>query len=77
MLDLRDPMFNRFGSVNVLNDLIDQIRDNKVIPFVGAGMTIDIYGSWGSALMQIMDGNIFKKITGKNLLKDFGIGLKM
>ena len=59
MLDLRDPKFARFGNINTLKSLIDLIKNNNVIPFVGAGMSIDIYGSWGTALERIMDGHIF------------------
>jgi hypothetical protein len=41
---LEDPEFVRIGNnVSTLKKLIAQIRRNKVIPFVGAGMSIGIY----------------------------------
>ena len=52
-------MFNRFGNVSTLRSLTGLIKDKRVIPFVGAGMSIDIYGSWGAALERIMDGHVF------------------
>ena len=57
MLDLEEPKFKRFGNENVLKDLTNIIKGNRVIPFVGAGMSIDIYGGWGLALKSIMKGN--------------------
>jgi len=61
MLNLTDSKFNRFGNVNILEDLTDIIKNNRVIPFVGAGLSIDIYGSWDSALMSIMEGHNYGK----------------
>ncbi|MDR0491742.1 MAG: SIR2 family protein [Oscillospiraceae bacterium] len=59
MLDLNDPKFKPFGNLSTLRDITDLIKNNRIIPFVGAGMSIDIYGSWDSALRRIMDGHIF------------------
>ena len=59
MLDLNDGMLKLIGNRNILRKLTADIKHNRVIPFVGAGMSIDIYGSWGSALERIMDGHIF------------------
>jgi len=59
MPELTDPKFNRFGNVNTLKELTALIKNNRIIPFVGAGMSIDIYGSWGSALERIVDGHIY------------------
>ena len=61
MLDLEDQKFNSIESnVDVLGDLIEQIKKNRVVPFVGAGMSYDIYGSWGEALKLIMKGRIHR-----------------
>ncbi|MCL2336051.1 MAG: SIR2 family protein [Firmicutes bacterium] len=59
MLDLQDEKFNRIGNnLSTLIELTGHIKINRVIPFVGAGMSIDVYGSWGSALKRIMAGHI-------------------
>ena len=47
MLELSDPKFNRFSNVSTLNSLIKLVKMNRIIPFVGSGMSTDIYGSWG------------------------------
>ena len=59
MLDINDPKFALFGNPETLKDLSALIKRNRVIPFVGAGMSIDIYGSWCSALENIMSGHVF------------------
>ena len=59
MLDLKDPEFSRFGNISTLRELTSLIKNNRVVPFVGAGLSIDIYGSWGKALEHIMDGHVF------------------
>ena len=56
MLDLNDQGFNRFGNVGTLQELSRLIKGNHIIPFVGAGMSIDIYGFWGESLERIMAG---------------------
>jgi len=62
-LKLDDPKFARFNNRSTLNGLIRLIRDNRVIPFVGAGMSIDIYHSWASALREMMEGHFGGKET--------------
>jgi len=59
MLDIiNDVKFNIFENHSILTDqLIPLIKDNRIIPFVGAGMSKDIYGSWGDALRKMMAGN--------------------
>ena len=58
MLDLDDPKFDCFENRSILEDqLIPLIRRNRIIPFVGAGLSIDIYSSWGVALRKMMKGH--------------------
>ena len=57
MLDLSDTKFNRFENRSILEDLIDLINKNCIIPFVGAGMSSDIYKSWAVVLKDMMEGN--------------------
>ena len=61
MLDLKDQKFNRFGNANTLKELVAIIKNNRIIPFIGAGMSIDIYGAWDSALKRVMEGHIFEQ----------------
>ena len=57
MLCLDDPKFDRFENRSTLEDqLIPLIKSNQIVPFVGAGMSIDIYGSWGEAMQRMMKG---------------------
>jgi len=57
MLNVNDPKFDLFGNRNTLEQLIPLIKNNRIIPFVGAGLSIDIYGSWGTALKHMMKGH--------------------
>lgn len=57
MLDMTDPKFNRFGNVDTLEELIPLIKRNHIIPFIGAGMSFDIYDSLGAALKHMMEGH--------------------
>ena len=60
MLDLRDPKFNRVGgNIITLESLIALIKKKDIIPFVGRGMSVDIYGTLVTSLERIMDGYIF------------------
>ena len=60
MLDLDGNKFKSVAdNVSTLKELTALIRRNKVIPFIGAGMSIKIYGSWGSALKRFMEGHVF------------------
>jgi len=76
MLDLNDPKFDLFENRSTLEDqLIPLIRKNRIIPFVGAGLSIDIYGSWGTALKRMMKGHFGgRKSDAKDIetLIDFG-----
>jgi len=55
---LKDSKFNRLGNVDTLKVLSAHIKNKRVNPFVGAGMSIEIYGSWGSALERIKEGHL-------------------
>jgi hypothetical protein len=74
MLDLNDPKFNRFGNVETFKELIALIKNNHIVPFVGAGLSIDIYGSWGAALKSMMKGHFGGRETDakdiENLIGD-------
>jgi len=58
MLDIEDSKFDIFDNRSTLEDqLIPLIKNNRIIPFVGAGLSIGIYGSWGAALKNMMRRN--------------------
>ena len=70
MLDLNDSLFDLYENRSILNDqLITLIKSNRIIPFVGAGLSIDIYGSWGAALKRMMKGYF----SGRKAAEDRGI----
>ncbi|MCL2152412.1 MAG: SIR2 family protein [Oscillospiraceae bacterium] len=74
MLDLNDQEFNRFGNVGTLQELSRHIKENHIIPFVGAGMSIDIYGSWGSSLEHIMAGYYHNSQESTEVMKQIAGG---
>ena len=73
MLDINDPKINLFGNFDIIRELSMLIKRNRIIPFVGAGMSIYIYGSWGSSIERIMDGHIFGK-NAKNIKELINVG---
>ena len=69
MLDLNDQEFNRFGNVEILRNLINHIKENRIIPFIGAGMSIGIYDSWGLALEKMMEGQFIGRPSEAEAIK--------
>jgi len=63
---LINPEFDSLGgNAHSLKELTKLVRKNRIIPFVGAGMSVDVYGGWGEALGALMDGHLFDEEAEK------------
>jgi hypothetical protein len=65
MLNITDPKFDRLANGSTLKDLINLIKKNNVLPFVGAGMSAGVYPLWNMALKRLMDGFVTDESTVK------------